>query len=488
MDSPRLLSEGDRAFFARLRRREFARLDAQGLAYLDYTGSALYGESQLAAQHELLRSSCFGNPHSEHRPSRLATETIERARLAVLRFLDVDESTHAVCFTANTSAAIKLVAESYPFSSRTRLLLAADNHNSVNGVREYARRAGADVEYLALDAELRLADPEPAIDRGGPGLVAFPAQSNFSGVRHPLALVERAKARGFDVLLDIAALVASHRFSLRDCPADFAALSFYKLFGFPTGLGALVARREALTRLRRPWFAGGTVNWAAVDPDDHVLRDGPAGFEDGTPNFLGIAALDFGFALLEEAGMRRIQAHVGSLTAGFLDKLAALRHPGGEPMVVIHGPADMESRGGTVAFNLLDEDGGTVPYWLVEESARDAGIAVRGGCFCNPGAAQRALGLATADTTRCLAAIGESFTPELFAECLGQPVGAVRASLGLANNDADCARALALIEAVSGYGEAAARTAPTKSSAASGVRTKRSSPASRSTALRKSLA
>src|SRR5258708_23945485 len=152
-----------RTFFDELRDREFGRLDAQHHAYLDYAGSALYGDSQLRAHHALLREGVFGNPHSDSGPSRASTEGIEAARRTVLRFFDVDESTHDVCFTANTSAAIKLVAESYPFSPESNCILSVDNHNSVNGIREYARRAGAPVRYLPLDAQLPLLHAPPSL-------------------------------------------------------------------------------------------------------------------------------------------------------------------------------------------------------------------------------------------------------------------------------------------------------------------------------------
>ncbi len=435
-------------YFDELRDREFARLAANGHAYLDYTGSALYADSQLRAHHELLRDGLFGNPHSDSAPSRASTEAIESARRTVLRFFDVDESTHDVIFTANTSAAIKLVAESYPFGPASSLVLSVDNHNSVNGIREYARRGGARVRYLPLNDELLLADPKRVLaeeSTGGGGLLAYPAQSNFSGVQHPLALVTLAKALGFDVLLDVAAFVPSHRLSLRECRADFAALSFYKLFGYPTGIGALIARREALARLRRPWFAGGTVTWASVAGGTHLLRPRGEGFEDGTPNFLGIAALAAGFALLEHVQMPRLTAHVARLAADLLDGLNALRHDNGMPLVRVYGPADMTSRGGVIAFNVCDRAGEPIPYWEVETRARHAGIALRGGCFCNPGASETAFALDPTRTATCLEQLGADFTPERFSACSNTAVGAVRASVGLANNADDIRRAIELV-------------------------------------------
>jgi selenocysteine lyase/cysteine desulfurase len=434
--------------FAALRAREFARLDAHGHAYLDYAATALYGASQLRAHHALLADGVFGNPHSESGPSRASSSMIERARRQVLAWFDVDDATHDVCFTANASAAIKLVAESYPFGPAAALVLAADNHNSINGVREYARRAGAPLRVLPLGPELRIDDAEARLAAqaaAGGGLVALPAQSNFSGVRHPLALVAQARALGFDVLLDAAAFAASHPLSLRACPADFAVLSFHKLFGYPTSVGALIARRDALARLRRPWFAGGTVAFASVGADTHRLHRGHDGFEDGTADFLGVAALAPGFALLGEVGLPRLAAHVAQLTRDLLDQLAALRHAGGEPLVRLYGPRGMHDRGATIAFNVCDRRGQAIPYPTVEARARAAGVALRGGCFCNPGAAEAAFGLPADGLAACLAASADAFSVMGLAACLGRAVGAVRLSLGLANNRADVDRAVAVV-------------------------------------------
>ena len=65
---------------------------------------------------------------------------------------------------------------------------------------------------------------------------------------------------GYSTLLDAAALAPTSVVSLSDTPVDVMAVSFYKMFGFPTGVGALVAKESFLTQLQRPWFAGGTVD------------------------------------------------------------------------------------------------------------------------------------------------------------------------------------------------------------------------------------
>ena len=68
----------------------------------------------------------------------------------------------------------------------------------------------------------------------------------------------------------------------------------------------------------------------------------------------------------------------------------------------MYGPRDRYDCGGTVAFNVLDARGDVVPYEEVEARARAAGISVRGGCFCNPGASERAFGFVAERAARCL--------------------------------------------------------------------------------------
>jgi len=204
-------------------------------------------------------------------------------------------------------------------------------------------------------------------------------------------------------------------------------------------------RRDAMHKLRRPWFAGGTVRFASVGADVHRLQDGAEGFEDGTPDFLGIAALPAGFALLEQVGMTRLCAHVAALTGTLLEGLESLRHQDGAPLLRIYGPRRSDARGGAVSFNVLDAQGHPLPYGVVESAAREAGISVRGGCFCNPGAAEAAFGVEPARLKQCLMQLGGEFTSESFSRCAGAAAGAIRASVGLANNVADIQRLLRLL-------------------------------------------
>ena len=431
-----------------LRRTEYGRLDAQQHIYLDYTGGGLHATSQLREHANLLDAHVLGNPHSVSPSSAGSTQLVERARAKVLEHFNAGGD-YTVVFTPNATGALKLVAESFPFGPGSTLLMTADNHNSVNGMREFAQARGARVDYAPLTRpalRIDLAALRTRLSQAAPGhphLLAFPAQSNFSGVKHPLTLVDQAQSAGWRVLLDAAAFAPTNRLDLQAVPADFVSVSFYKMFGYPTGVGCLLARKAALAQLRRPWFAGGTVNFATVGGAMHVLSPGEAGFEDGTLDYLGIPAVEIGLRHLERVGMDRIQTRVRCLTDWLLSELLALRHGNGRPMVRLYGPATTADRGGTVTMNFYDPEGHLLDYRRIEELAGAQRISLRTGCFCNPGAGEAAEGLSE-DDMRAGRAEGDAISLPRFLQVLqargGKSAGALRVSLGLASNFADVER------------------------------------------------
>jgi molybdenum cofactor sulfurtransferase len=205
---------------------------------------------------------------------------------------------------------------------------ALESHSSVVGIREYALRAGASAAAVALGAEE--APPEAAgtprwhleprgeeMRRGGGSpmteadadaaplsLFALPAECNFSGARLDLRLVDALQQSGgadgvphapWVVLLDAAKAAATHPPDLSRFRPHFVALSFYKIFGHPTGLGALLVRADALHLLAgRPYWGGGAFDAAAADADFVARRAGAAGLEDGTAAFTAAAAVPRG--------------------------------------------------------------------------------------------------------------------------------------------------------------------------------------------------
>ena len=193
---------------------------------------------------------------------------------------------------------------------------------------------------------------------------------------------------------------------------DFLTLSFYKIFGFPTGIGCLLIRRDRFDVLSRPWFAGGTITISSVLGGGHYLHRNEAAFEDGTVDYLNLPAVEIGLRHINGIGVDTIHRRVMELTGWLLDALLSLRHANGRPVVRVLGPPDTVARGGTVTFVMDDPEGQSVDERRVEELANRENISLRTGCFCNPGAGE----------------VAHELTPELMSSWFGaaEPVSFLR--------------------------------------------------------------
>lgn len=432
-----------------LRAKEYSRLEEHSHVYLDYTGGGLYAESQLREHLSLLRTGVFGNPHSTNPASELTTRLVERCRECVLDYFNASPDEYVAIFTPNATGAIKLVGEAYPFQHGDTYLLTFDNHNSINGIREFARSKGADVTYVpVVPPGLHVDEGQlmSYIDQARPGghnLFAYPAQSNFSGVQHPLEWISRAQDKGWDVLVDCAAFAPTNKLDLSQVHPDFVPLSFYKIFGYPTGVGCLLARKSALAKLSRPWFAGGTITIASVQAERHHLAEGEAAFEEGTLNYLNLPAVEIGLKQIMAIGIEKIHLRVSCLTGWLLEKLVNLRHGNGTPLVRVYGPVDMGNRGGTVTVNFYDPHEVLIDHRRIEALANQVNISLRTGCFCNPGAGEVAHGLTGAEMAEGFKD-DKRMTFEQFLCILeqidGKSAGAVRVSVGLVTNFEDVYR------------------------------------------------
>uniref|UniRef100_A0A383WFG8 Thioredoxin domain-containing protein n=1 Tax=Tetradesmus obliquus TaxID=3088 RepID=A0A383WFG8_TETOB len=243
-------------------------------------------------------------------------------------------------------------------------------------------------------------------------LIAYPAQDNYAGVVYPLDYINKAHAAStatdrYLVLLDAAAFLPSHPLDLSVHPADFVAASFYKLFGYPTGLGALVLRSELVPALRKVYFGGGSVALATPEGCWHVAKCDPgAALSDGTPNYLGAAALSLAYDSWDSrGGMQAVEEHTQALRSWLYEQLSSLQHSNGTPLLQVYGrhAQEQQQQGGQVLqgaifnFQVLQPDGSPLSFSRVERQAAAAGIDLRSGCVCNPGACYDSLGLSAGE-------------------------------------------------------------------------------------------
>lgn len=419
----------------------------------------------------------LGNPHSKASASELSTLRIEAVRARVLEFFKADPKYFDLVFVANATAAIKLVMDSmrggvYDQKEQDSFWYGyhADSHTSLVGVRECASTGSKcfdsddEVETWLSTAGQESPWPTKSVDRLG--LFAYPAQSNMNGRRLPLTWSGRIRSSNLPQhshvysLLDAAAYASTARLDLSDWQnaPDFTALSFYKIFGFPD-LGALLVRKEAGAVLRRrPYFGGGTVDMVINgfgDPGEawHARKESSIheAFEDGTPAFHNILALDTALDVHRRLykSMAHVSRHTNCLAKILYDKLSALSHWNGIPVCVVYLGAGSKygndkTQGPTIAFNLQSCDGKWINKSHVEQLAIVNNLQLRTGGVCNPGGISKYLKLspedmrdAFAEGMRCSSGVDEIH---------GKPTGIIRASLGAMSTLDDVRRLVGFID------------------------------------------
>jgi selenocysteine lyase/cysteine desulfurase len=365
---------------------------------------------------------------------------VEESRSAIIDFFKAQD--YYCIFTPNATGALKIVGESFPFNQDSNFILLSDNHNSVNGIREYCKRRGGKVKYAKVHYENLMVDKdglEELFDEsinGANNLFAFPAQSNVSGVKHDLNWIEVAQKKGFDVLLDAAAFVPTSKLDLSVYKPDFVSISFYKIFGYPTGIGCLLVKKSKFEKLKKTWFAGGTVSLVSVVSQNKILANGFERFEDGTLNYNMIPCIKFGLDYINSISLDRISRRVQYLIQYLYNELINLKHDNSAPLLKIFGPEDFNYRGGNIIMNFFDDKGNKIPFQNIEKLTNEKNISIRSGCFCNPGIDEINNCITNSEMDKYFSTIENGDYNDMV-NFLGKMRGAIRVSVGLGTNKDD---------------------------------------------------
>lgn len=239
------------------------------------------------------------NPHTD----KYTNDCIDQVRGSILKHFNTDLSNYTVIFTSGSTQSIKLVGETFKFACDDNevincgsLVYLQDNHTSVLGLRELAKEKNTDVIHIPHEEFLKtLSEPvliqtveKEKYRNEGNTLFVYPAQSNFNGYKYPIDCIQKIKNGCINnyirrqlckvncnwyVLLDAASYVSTNKLDLSECQPDFVCISFYKIFGFPTGLGALLVKNKSQDVLcGKKYFGGGTVDIVLSSENFHVKK------------------------------------------------------------------------------------------------------------------------------------------------------------------------------------------------------------------------
>ena len=406
-----------------------------------------------------LSTQLLSNPHSKS-PSAISTaDQIASVRLRVMRELFGIQDTHNwhLVFTTGTTASLKLVGESFDWTTlskasrgKTGFSYLLESHTSAVGIRDLAARAGvASSSFTAEDDVAHV---------GQEGLVVLPLQCNATGKRYAdlIKRICRSKGEHALVMVDAASYLSSSqrldlsRLSADETP-DLVAFSFYKIFGYPTGLGGLLVKASAAPRLsNKTYFGGGTVDSILAENRwTKPRKDFEARFEDGTVNIHGILAvikaLDYyrqTFGPWDQRG-----DYVAELRSKLVRAMEGLMHGNGNPVVRLYPGSDAGGDFGPIVnYNILTASGAIVPPQEVDRLASISNIHLRMGRHCNPGFVTSQLGV-TPDRLKQEYADGVGCDDAGDSALEGTSIASasLRASLCLLNTDEDVERLVGFI-------------------------------------------
>ncbi|MBK1633148.1 aminotransferase [Thiohalocapsa halophila] len=367
-----------------------------GLIYLNHAAIAPWPKRAVAAV-QAFAAGC-GSAGSQGYPQWQATEQRLRMRLAELIGAALPED---IALAKSTSEALSFVAQGLDWQPGDNIVGIQQEFPSNRIVWEALGEQG--VEYRRLDLSAS-SDPEAdllALCDARTRLGAVSWVQYAGGLRLDLArlgqgLRERRVLFCVDGIQGLGALP----FSLADVPADFIAADGHKWLLGPEGLALFWVRPTLRDSLRLTQYGWHMVeDMGNFDRKDWQPADSARRFESGSPNMLGIHALEASLSLLLEVGMDAVADAIAERSA----QLVALVDRHGLELV---SPREAGRRAGIVTFRVPKVDNQVLYRALMQRglmcASRGGGLRFSPHAWTPPEQLEQAMALtlATAETLK----------------------------------------------------------------------------------------
>jgi cysteine desulfurase / selenocysteine lyase len=357
-----------RADFPILKRK----VHGKRLVYLDNAATTQKPQSVIDALVDYY-SRYNSNVHrSVHTLGEEATVAYEASREKAAKF--VGARAKELVFVRGTTEATNLVRFAWGEKNVKKgdLLVTTmmEHHSNIVPWQLLAKSKGANLKFVGLnpDGTLDLGQLEELL-RESPRLVAVTHCSNVLGTINDVgSICSKARSAGATTVVDGAQSVPHMPVNIGAIGCDFYAYSGHKMLG-PTGIGALVGRKELLEEMDP--FQGGGEMIREVFLDHSTWNEVPHKFEAGTVNIADAIGLGAAVDYLTAIGMDKVREHEVLLLRYALDSLSNVKG------FQQYGPTDTAKRGGVISFNLGDVHPHDLATILDEE-----GIAIRSGHHC----------------------------------------------------------------------------------------------------------
>ena len=331
--------------------------------YLDSAATSLKPQAVIDEVSWFLSTGTSSINRAVHHIGVETSSRVRKARQTIANWFGVTDS--QVVFTSGTTDAINLVRSG--LSGLERVLVSnGEHHSNLLPWRSVSQLRTIDSDSFGVLTPERLAKELKDFPAD---LVSVSHLGNVLGIVQPIQeLSEVVHSQGGLLLVDAAQSASHLPCSLETLNADFLVCSGHKMLG-PSGIGALIGKREALERLNPTRWGGGMVS--AVTESESTLEVGPGRFEAGTLPIESILGWSAAIEYLDTIGIASIDSHLSELTAQTVDALLDV------PGVRLGGNAKTK-RHSIVPF--------TIEHWQAHQAARVLsqryGVCVRSGFHC----------------------------------------------------------------------------------------------------------
>jgi len=316
------------------------------LYYLNHAAVAPWPRRTVEAVSHFARAN--GTRGAVDYPEWMRTEARVRERLAALINAP---SPSDIALVKNTSEGLSIVAHGFDWMPGDNVVGIAQEFPSNRIVWESLAERG--VEYRKLDLE-GVEEPELQLNALCDERTRMIVVSSVQYARGLRLDLERVGAccshRGILLCVDAIQSLGAVAFDLERTHADFIVADAHKWMLGPEGIALLYVNPEV-----RPRIVLHQYGWHMVEhPGDYERSDwapSPTAtrFECGSPNMLGIHALDASLSLLLEVGMKQVQSAIRER----VDRLVELIDKQGFELLSPRAP---ERRAGIVTFRVPDTD------------------------------------------------------------------------------------------------------------------------------------
>ncbi|NOZ52310.1 MAG: aminotransferase class V-fold PLP-dependent enzyme [Gammaproteobacteria bacterium] len=255
-----------------------------------------------------------------HYPQWMQTESNLRHQLAKLINAP---SCDDVALLKNTSEALSMVAYGLHWQAGDNVVITNQEFPSNRIVWESLKPKGVEVRYADINAADNQA-PENAISRlcdARTRLVSVSSVQYATGLRLNLEQIgAHCKKNNILFCVDAIQSVGALNFDVQQVQADFAMADGHKWMLGPEGLAFFYCEAGLRDRIKLTQFGWRmTEDYLNFDQHDWQRAATARCFECGSPNMMGIHALDASVSLLLEAGMGNIESRINENTQLMMD-------------------------------------------------------------------------------------------------------------------------------------------------------------------------